>query len=241
VARPAEHLADSLSKGDSVVGWVVGGCGRPGSARAPGPRRGPGSGPRKGGRSRGRRRDERRSAREEEPDELARSSMWSWSGVASSPTPARRGRRLALHDEHTIQSLPRHPPQRRQGCKAGRQGPNPSPAGRPGRRRRELCLLRLGRGAALAADATVDEIVGILIAVAPITGLARVVAAATPAVARSVGHDRDGRFRHCIASCAIDREGSGNQERPSQAYLASRPISCTRWTAWPRELAPSLR
>jgi hypothetical protein len=32
----------------------------------------------------------------------------------------------------------------------------------------------LGRGAALAADATVDEIVGILIAVAPITGLARV-------------------------------------------------------------------
>jgi alkylhydroperoxidase/carboxymuconolactone decarboxylase family protein YurZ len=35
----------------------------------------------------------------------------------------------------------------------------------------------LGRGAALAADATVDEIVGILIAVAPITGLARVVAA----------------------------------------------------------------
>ena len=110
----------------------------------------------------------------------------------------------------------------------------------PDRRRRELCLLRLGRGAALAADATVDEIVGILIAVAPITGLARVVAA-TPAVARSVGHDLDGRLRHCTASCAIDREGSGNQERPSQAYLASRPISCTRWTAWPRELAPSLR
>jgi alkylhydroperoxidase/carboxymuconolactone decarboxylase family protein YurZ len=52
----------------------------------------------------------------------------------------------------------------------------------------------LGRGAALAADATVDEIVGILIAVAPITGLARVVAAATPAVARSVGDDRDGRL-----------------------------------------------
>jgi hypothetical protein len=24
-------------------------------------------------------------------------------------------------------------------------------------------------------------------------------------------------------------------------YLASRPISCTRWTAWPREEAPSLR
>jgi alkylhydroperoxidase/carboxymuconolactone decarboxylase family protein YurZ len=52
----------------------------------------------------------------------------------------------------------------------------------------------VGPWAALAADATVDEIVGILIAVAPITGLARVVAAATPAVARSVGDDRDGRL-----------------------------------------------
>jgi hypothetical protein len=59
---------------------------------------------------------------------------------------------------------------------------------------------------------------------------------------RPLGRRRPRRaFRHCIASCAIDREGSGNQERPSQAYLASRPISCTRWTAWPRELAPSLR
>ena len=24
-------------------------------------------------------------------------------------------------------------------------------------------------------------------------------------------------------------------------YPASRPMSCTRWTAWPREVAPSLR
>jgi hypothetical protein len=33
----------------------------------------------------------------------------------------------------------------------------------------------------------------------------------------------------------------GKRERPGQAYLASRPISWTRWTAWPREVAPSLR
>jgi hypothetical protein len=33
----------------------------------------------------------------------------------------------------------------------------------------------------------------------------------------------------------------GKRERPGQAYLASRPISCTRWTAWPREETPSLR
>ena len=31
------------------------------------------------------------------------------------------------------------------------------------------------------------------------------------------------------------------RERPGQAYLASKPISCTRWTAWPREETPSLR
>jgi hypothetical protein len=46
---------------------------------------------------------------------------------------------------------------------------------------------------ALAAGATADDVVGTLIAVAPITGLARVVAA-TPAVARSVGYDIDWAF-----------------------------------------------
>jgi len=47
--------------------------------------------------------------------------------------------------------------------------------------------------AALGAGATADEIVGTLIAVAPITGLAQVVAA-TPAVARSLGYDLDWAF-----------------------------------------------
>ncbi len=43
---------------------------------------------------------------------------------------------------------------------------------------------------ALAAGATVDEIVGVLVAVAPITGVARVVAAA-PNLAMAVGYDVD--------------------------------------------------
>jgi 4-carboxymuconolactone decarboxylase len=42
--------------------------------------------------------------------------------------------------------------------------------------------------AALAAGATADEVVGTLIAVAPLAGLAHVVAA-TPAVACSIGYD----------------------------------------------------
>lgn len=43
---------------------------------------------------------------------------------------------------------------------------------------------------ALAAGATVDEIVGTLIAVAPVVGIARVVAAA-PALAGALGYDID--------------------------------------------------
>ena len=54
--------------------------------------------------------------------------------------------------------------------------------------------LALARLAARVAAVRRMIQLGILIAVAPITGLARVVAAATPAVARSVGHDRDGRL-----------------------------------------------
>jgi alkylhydroperoxidase/carboxymuconolactone decarboxylase family protein YurZ len=53
--------------------------------------------------------------------------------------------------------------------------------------------------AALGAGATADEIVGTLIAVAPITGVAQVVAA-TPAVARSLGYDLDWAFE------ALDRD-----------------------------------
>jgi 4-carboxymuconolactone decarboxylase len=52
--------------------------------------------------------------------------------------------------------------------------------------------------AALAADATIDDVVATLIAVAPITGLARVVAA-TPEVACSIGYDIDQAFE------AVDR------------------------------------
>jgi 4-carboxymuconolactone decarboxylase len=44
--------------------------------------------------------------------------------------------------------------------------------------------------AALAAGATVDEIVGTLIAVAPVVGIARIVAAA-PALAGALGDDID--------------------------------------------------
>jgi len=43
---------------------------------------------------------------------------------------------------------------------------------------------------ALASGATVDEIVGVLIAVAPTVGLARVVSAA-PEVAVAIGYDID--------------------------------------------------
>jgi 4-carboxymuconolactone decarboxylase len=46
---------------------------------------------------------------------------------------------------------------------------------------------------ALAAGATVDEIVGVLIAVAPTVGLARVVSAA-PEVALAIGYDIDAAF-----------------------------------------------
>ena len=47
--------------------------------------------------------------------------------------------------------------------------------------------------AALDADATAEEVVGVLIAVAPISGLARVIAA-TPEVALAIGYDIDQGF-----------------------------------------------
>ena len=48
-------------------------------------------------------------------------------------------------------------------------------------------------GAALDAGATPEEILGVLIAVAPISGIARVVEA-TPDVALSMGYDLDAAF-----------------------------------------------
>ena len=47
--------------------------------------------------------------------------------------------------------------------------------------------------AALDADATAEEVVGVLIAVAPISGLARVISAA-PEVALSLGYDLNVAF-----------------------------------------------
>jgi alkylhydroperoxidase/carboxymuconolactone decarboxylase family protein YurZ len=48
-------------------------------------------------------------------------------------------------------------------------------------------------GAALDAGATVEEILGTMIAVAPISGIARVVQA-TPDVALPIGYDLDAAF-----------------------------------------------
>jgi alkylhydroperoxidase/carboxymuconolactone decarboxylase family protein YurZ len=99
-------------------------------------------------------------------------------------------RRLALHDEQGIQSL------------LGIRLSDDMAAGLDPKVQalaRLAALIALGASsvsygwavdAALAAGATADEILGVLIAVAPISGLARVVAA-TPAVARSIGYDID--------------------------------------------------
>jgi 4-carboxymuconolactone decarboxylase len=57
-------------------------------------------------------------------------------------------------------------------------------------------------GAAMAAGATSDEIVGTLIAVAPISGLTRVIAA-TPEVALTLGYDIDAAFE------ALDEDPTG--------------------------------
>ena len=102
-------------------------------------------------------------------------------------------RRLALHDERSIESV-----------LAMRLDDHQSSGLHP----RAHALARLGAvvalgagavsyhwavGAAQAAGATTDEIVGTLIAVAPISGLARVIAA-TPEVALSLGYDIDAAF-----------------------------------------------
>jgi hypothetical protein len=61
--------------------------------------------------------------------------------------------------------------------------------------------------AALTAGASADEIMGTLIAVAPITGLARVVAAA-PEVAHSLGYDIDQAFEGLDRDPRLSYEGS---------------------------------
>jgi 4-carboxymuconolactone decarboxylase len=104
-----------------------------------------------------------------------------------------RLRRLALHDDHLIGSM-----------LAIRLNPVEGSGLDP----KASALVRLGAlvalGApcicyqrevqwALAAGATTDEIVGVLTAVAPITGVARVVAAA-PELALALGYDLDAAF-----------------------------------------------
>jgi len=102
-------------------------------------------------------------------------------------------RRLALHDEQCVRSV------------LGIHLDNVEAAGLDPKAQalvRLAALVGLGASgasycwaveAALAAGATADEIVGALIAVAPITGLARVVSA-TPEVALSIGYDIDQAF-----------------------------------------------
>ena len=97
---------------------------------------------------------------------------------------------LALHDEPTLKAALTVEPDR---------------AGVPPLDPRTQALVRLGVcialeaapvtyawgvDAALAAGATVEEIVGTLLAVAPVVGIARVVAAA-PALAGAIGYDVD--------------------------------------------------
>ena len=104
-----------------------------------------------------------------------------------------RLRRLALHDYHLIRSMltihPRH-------VEASGLDPKSSALVRLG------ALVTLDAASvsyqwgvqwALAAGATADEIVGTLMAVAPITGVARVVAAA-PELALALGYDLDAAF-----------------------------------------------
>ena len=102
-------------------------------------------------------------------------------------------RRLALHDEEFIESVLAISLKRDGGC-----GLTP----------KTHALVRLGAllalgaapvsyhwsvAAALDAGATPDEVLGTLVAVAPISGIARVVLA-TPEVALSIGYDLDAAF-----------------------------------------------
>ena len=106
-------------------------------------------------------------------------------------------RRLALHDEECIEAVLaiKLDTSLRDG-EAGRLSPKTHALVRL------AALLALGgapvsyqwnAGAALDAGATADEILGTMIAVAPISGIARVVQA-TPDVALPIGYDLDAAF-----------------------------------------------
>jgi 4-carboxymuconolactone decarboxylase len=104
-------------------------------------------------------------------------------------------RRLALHDERCIQSM--------LGICLDNEARGLDPKTQALARLAALVALvaldasgvsyACAAGAALDMGATADEVVGTLIAVAPITGLARVVSA-TPAIALAIGYDIDQAF-----------------------------------------------
>jgi 4-carboxymuconolactone decarboxylase len=125
----------------------------------------------------------------------ATSACW-WSEVSAMAAHEEQLRRLALHDETLIESvlamrLRRAPPDA-----AHRLSPKTHALVRL------AALLALGAApvsyqwsveAALDADATTEEILGTMIAVAPISGIARVVQA-TSDVALQLGYDLDAAF-----------------------------------------------
>jgi 4-carboxymuconolactone decarboxylase len=105
-------------------------------------------------------------------------------------------RRLALHDETLIESVLAMRLKRASPDRAQRLTPKTHALVRL------AALLALGAApvsyqwsveAALEADATTEEILGTMIAVAPISGIARVVQA-TPDVALQLGYDLDAAF-----------------------------------------------
>ena len=111
-------------------------------------------------------------------------------GAVMSADHEERLRRLVLHDDHLIRSMLAVPPGH---VEASGLDPKACALVRLG------ALVALDAGCvsyqwgvqwALAAGATADEIVGTLMAVAPITGVTRVVAAA-PEFALALGYDID--------------------------------------------------
>ena len=84
---------------------------------------------------------------------------------------------------------------------------------------------------ALAAGASIDEIVGTLIAVAPTVGLARVVSAA-PELALALGYDVD-------AALETPERGRASEATPASARASPRRVdaACGDWssTARPRQ------
>jgi len=110
-------------------------------------------------------------------------------------------RRLALHDERCIQSM--------LGICLNNEAAGLDPKAQALVRLAALVALDASEvsyswatEAALDLGATAEEVVGTLIAVAPITGLARVVSA-TPGVALAIGCDIDQAFE------VLDRDSCG--------------------------------